>query len=71
MKQQAREAFEQLAEAYLIKSSRSEEAQVFVRDLRAMHNNAINDYFYQKSGQHHSQKALKNDTQGVAGKWKK
>lgn len=68
MKQTAKEAFEQLAEAYLIKSDRSAAAQVFVRDLRYQHSHALNDYFYQKSGQEHSKKALKNDVKGLANK---
>lgn len=68
MKQTAKEAFEQLAEAYLIKSNRSVDAQIFVRDLRHQHNNAINDYFYRRNGQESSKKALKNDVKGLANK---
>jgi hypothetical protein len=61
----AKNAFERLAEAYLIVSGRSQEAQTFVRDVRADHDYAIDDYFY-GSNREHSKKALKNDVKGMA-----
>lgn len=66
MKQRAKQAFEKLAEAYLIASNRSPEAQTFVQDQRIEHNYALSDYYFSKSNQEHSKKAFKNDVKGVA-----
>lgn len=68
MKKTAKEAFEQLAEAYLVASNRSHAAQSYVDDLRYKHNLALNDYYYVKGGQEHSKKAFKNDVKGLANK---
>lgn len=66
----AKDAFNRLAEAYLIVCNRSKEAQTFVSDLRREHNYAIDDYFFTKDRREHSKKALKNDVKGVAPTWK-
>ena len=68
MKQRAKQAFNQLAEAYLVASNNSPAAKVFVNDLRSEHNYALNDYFFAKSNQEHSKKALRNDVKGITSK---
>jgi len=65
-KYEAKRLFDQLAEAYLIASGRSEAAKTFVSDLRREHNYAVDDYFFIKDRREHSKKALKNDVKGIA-----
>lgn len=60
----AKHAFDQLAEAYLIASNRSQAAQDFVKSLKADHNYALDDFFFNRDSRKHSQKALKNDLKG-------
>ena len=60
----AKHAFNQLAEAYLIASNRSNEAQAFVASLQVDHAYALDDYFFNYNRRDHSKKALKNDLKG-------
>jgi hypothetical protein len=62
----AKDAFNRLAEAYLIASNRSQAAQAYVKDLKREHDYALDDYYYHKEKQEHSKKALKNDVKGIA-----
>lgn len=66
----AKQAFNQLADAYLTVCKNSKEARVFVNDLLRDHNHALDEYYFTKDGQKNSRKALKNDVKGLAGKWK-